>query len=148
MGELVRRVVDETDVGGRFLQVDVAPLEVVADGAKVERIVENLVVNASRHTPEGSHIWVRVSPLEDGIVITVEDDGPGVPDDLKGSVFLPFHQGTRINEHHPGTGIGLSLVADFARLHGGRAWVEDRTGGGASFQVFLRSAELPVGAPS
>jgi PAS domain S-box-containing protein len=148
MGELVHRVADETDVGGRFLQVDVAPLEVLADGAKVERIVENLVVNASRHTPEGSHIWVRVTPVEDGIAITVEDDGPGVPDDMKGSVFLPFHQGARINEHHPGTGIGLSLVADFARLHGGRAWVEDRAGGGASFRVFLRSAALPVGAPS
>jgi PAS domain S-box-containing protein len=144
LGELARRVVDETDVGSRMLDVDVVPVTVVADGAKVERIVENLVVNASRHTPEGSRIWLRIGRLDGGILVTVEDDGAGVPDDLKDAVFLPFQQGRKVSDHQPGTGIGLSLVEDFARLHGGRAWVEDRRGGGASFKVFLPAPALSV----
>ena len=145
---LALRVADETDVGGRRLTVQVPALAVVADGAKVERIVENLLVNAARHTPEGSRIWLRVEQEDDGLLIAVEDDGPGVPDDIKASVFEPFRQGPQTNQHHPGTGIGLSLVADFAKLHGGRAWVEDRAGGGASFKVFLPTAAVAVGAAS
>ncbi len=148
IGKLASRVAQETDVGERTLVMEVRSRVLVADGAKVERIIENLLVNAVRHTPERTSIWVRVEPEADGVVLIVEDDGPGIPDDLKGEVFQPFRQGARINDHHPGTGIGLSLVADFAGLHGGRAWVEDRTGGGASFRVFLPTAAVALGAVS
>jgi len=137
LGALARSVTGETDVGSRALVVDAPYVEVVADGAKVERIMENLLVNASRHTPEGSHIWLRVRRHDGGAIIAVEDDGPGVPDEIKAAVFEPFRQGPAIGGQNSGTGIGLSLVANFAGLHGGRAWVEDRAGGGASFQVFL-----------
>jgi signal transduction histidine kinase len=113
--------------------------EVVAnvDAAKVERIVENLIANAVRHTPGASPVWVRVSRHEGGVLIVVEDDGPGVPDELKAAVFEPFRQGNGLPNPSPGVGVGLSLVARFAELHGGRAWVEDRPGGGASFRVHL-----------
>jgi signal transduction histidine kinase len=111
---------------------------------KVERIVENLVMNAVRHT-EDVGIWVRVFEQDGGAVIAVEDDGPGVPSDLQHEIFEPFRQGPTASPHSPGTGIGLSLVAMFADLHGGRAWVEDRQGGGASFRVFL-PGESPNGS--
>jgi PAS domain S-box-containing protein len=137
LGELARRVAEETDVGLRGLTVQAPSLEAMVDGAKVERILENLLVNASRHTPEGARIWIRLTEHDGGVLLLVEDDGPGVPDDQKDSVFEPFHQGAAIRGHNPGTGIGLSLVASFAELHGGRAWVQDRAGGGASFRVFL-----------
>jgi PAS domain S-box-containing protein len=146
VGEVARHVADETDVGGRALDVDAPDLEVLADGAKVERILENLLVNAARHTPDGTTIWLRVEAVPDGIVLTVEDDGPGIPDALKSAIFEPFRQGPTVNIHHPGTGVGLALVADFARLHGGRAWVADRPGGGASFNVYLPAAAAPVPA--
>jgi signal transduction histidine kinase len=111
------------------------------DAAKVERIVENLVANAVRHTPEGSSLWVRVQRSDDGVTIVVEDEGPGVPPDLREAVFEPFRQGpAKESVHSPGVGVGLSLVARFAELHGGRAWVEERPGGGASFRVFLPAA--------
>jgi signal transduction histidine kinase len=71
------------------------------------------------------------------VLIAVEDDGDGVPTDLRDAIFEPFRQGPTVQSHSPGTGIGLSLVSRFAALHGGRAWVEDREGGGASFRVFL-----------
>ena len=72
-----------------------------------------------------------------GAVIAVEDDGPGVPLELRHDICEPFAQAPTSSAHAPGTGIGLSLVAMFADLHGGRAWVQDRDGGGASFRVFL-----------
>jgi signal transduction histidine kinase len=106
------------------------------DAPKVERMVENLLANAVRHTPRGSRLWARVWPQDGGAVIAIEDDGPGVPDDIRGVIFEPFRKGAP-GEDTPGSGIGLSLVARFAELHHGRAWVEDRMGGGASFRIFL-----------
>jgi two-component system, OmpR family, sensor histidine kinase MtrB len=110
----------------------------------VERIVENLVVNAARHTEAGTAIWVRVEPRPDGVLLVVEDEGPGVPAQLREQIFQPFHQGRNVADHAPGSGIGLALVAQFASLHDGRAWIEDRPGGGASFRVFLPGIQRPV----
>jgi signal transduction histidine kinase len=77
-------------------------------------------------------------------LIAVEDDGPGVPEELREVIFEPFRQGPTSSPHSPGTGIGLSLVGRFAALHGGRAWVEEREGGGASFRVFLPAGKAPA----
>jgi PAS domain S-box-containing protein len=138
VGALVRRTVENLELlGDRRILVDAAPVSIAADPAKVERIVENLLANAARHTSPDVHIWVRVWERDDGAVVAVEDDGPGVPADLQREIFEPFRQGPSSSPHSPGTGIGLSLVAMFAELHGGRAWVQDREGGGASFRVFL-----------
>ncbi|MDQ3766697.1 MAG: sensor histidine kinase, partial [Actinomycetota bacterium] len=106
------------------------------DAPKVERIIENLLVNAVRHTPEGTPVRARVTGGGNGILITVEDEGQGVPDDLKELIFESFQRG-EVSDHSPGSGIGLSLVSRFAELHGGKAWVEDREGGGAAFKVLL-----------
>jgi len=134
---LAGRVVQETDVRGRTVELDVEQVVAEIDGPKVERILENLLVNAAKHTPPGTVVRVGIRGEGAGILIAVDDEGAGVPDDLKESVFRPFERGPRAPPHAPGTGIGLSLVARFAELHGGRAWVEDRDGGGASFRVFL-----------
>jgi hypothetical protein len=65
----------------------------------------------------------------------------GTPE-LRESLFRPFERGPSANPHSPGMGVGLSLVARFAEQLGGRAWVEDRVGGGASFRVWLPSGPL------
>jgi PAS domain S-box-containing protein len=138
VGALVRRVVDEADLHEEHAVVVSAPtVHVAVDAPKVERIVENLVVNAARHTETGTAIWVRVEPRPGGVLLVVEDEGPGVPVELREQIFQPFHQGRNVADHAPGSGIGLALVARFASLHGGRAWIEDRPGGGASFRVLL-----------
>jgi len=138
LAELVRRVVTESDLLAEHpTELELEPVTIEVDGAKIERIFENLLSNAARHTPSGSKIWIRVGPEGGGALLVVEDDGPGVPPEHREDIFQPFGQGAGAPEHSPGVGIGLAVVSRFAELHGGRAWVEEREGGGASFKVFL-----------
>jgi two-component system sensor histidine kinase KdpD len=67
----------------------------------------------------------------------VDDRGAGIPDDHKAEIFELFARGTTGASSAPGAGIGLALVAQFTRLHGGKVWVEDNADGGASFRVLL-----------
>jgi PAS domain S-box-containing protein len=145
LGALARRTVENLDVPReRRVLLEVQSVTVEADPPKVERILENLLANAFRHTPVEATVWVRVQTEDGGGLLIVEDDGPGVPRHLQKAIFKPFLQGPTASPHSPGTGIGLSLVAMFAELHGGRAWVEEREGGGASFRVFLPTEPLGI----
>jgi two-component system sensor histidine kinase KdpD len=136
VGRLAERVAAEA-TGLDEHPVDVAADEVLVDvdRGKVERIIENLLINAGRHTPLGTPIHIHVEANQAGIVLVIEDEGPGIPDGLKEQLFEPFRQGATSSGR--GVGIGLSLVRRFAQLHGGAAHVEDRRGGGARFVVSL-----------
>lgn len=139
VAELAARVVGGLDPGRHDIHVDAREVVAEIDAAQAERIIENLVANALKHTGPETSVWVHIESADDGVVIVVEDDGPGVPDNIRETLFAPFVKDTR--GHIPGTGIGLSLVLRFAALHGGRAWVDDRPGGGARFHVYLPSSE-------
>jgi signal transduction histidine kinase len=143
IAEMVRRIAREASgMDTHPVRIDAEPLLANVDPAKVERIVENLLVNAARHTPGGTPVHVMVRQGSDGIVLTIEDEGPGVPEELKGTLFDPFRQGPTAAGR--GVGIGLSLVRRFAELHGGTAEIEDRVGGGARFVVVLPCAVKPL----
>jgi PAS domain S-box-containing protein len=142
---LVGRVATEwRQRSGRRLDVTAEPVVAWVDPAKVERVVENLLANADRHTTPDTPVWVTVARRDGGVLLAVEDAGGGVPRELRSALFEPFRQGPGASAHAPGVGIGLSLVARFAELHGGRAWVQDRPGGGASFRVLLPDPPSPA----
>ncbi len=137
VASLVERTVAAVEVSeGRVVEVAATPVVAEVDAGKVERIVDNLVTNALKHTPPGTKVSVSVAADGDAMLLRVDDSGPGIANEQKGQIFEPF---VRVNGsgNVPGTGIGLALVAQFAALQGGRAWVEDRPGGGASFRVSL-----------
>jgi signal transduction histidine kinase len=142
--ELVHRVVTEVDqLAGWPIDIEAEPILAFIDGPKVERIVENLLLNTTRHTPPGTRVWVRALAKGPDLELIVEDAGPGVPAELAGTIFEAFRRGgaaAPTPSHARGVGIGLSLVARFAQLHGGQAWVDERWGGGAAFHVLLPDA--------
>jgi signal transduction histidine kinase len=136
VGALANRVMRECEaLAAHPVRVDADRVLVEVDPTMVERVIENLLVNAARHTPLGTPVRVNVRGRTDGIELSVEDEGPGIPDDLKLVLFDSFRQGPGSNGG--GVGIGLSLVKRFAELHGGTARVEDHPGGGARFVVAL-----------
>jgi signal transduction histidine kinase len=137
-------------VRGRDITVGGDRVLVSVDRVKVERIIDNLLSNAAKYTPPDSPVNVRVQARGAGVLLSVEDRGAGIDDEMKDVVFEPFRQGE--GAAGKGVGIGLSLVRKFAELHGGGAWAEDRAGGGTALRVLLPGAleampdEVPAGA--
>jgi two-component system OmpR family sensor kinase len=101
-------------------------------------VVDNLLNNASVHTPEGTAVHVTLARQDGSAVLTVADEGPGLEPGQRMRVFDRFSRG-ELARARPGTGLGLSIVAALAEAHGGRASAADRPGGGAEFRV-----ELPL----
>ena len=122
------------------LEVTPALPEVPADPVLLPRVIDNLLTNAAKYA-EGP-VDVRVRGQEGGVLVVVDDRGPGVPPEMRDRVFEPFRRGDRVNAATPGVGIGLSLVAGVAAAANGRAWVQARDDGvpGASFRLFLPAA--------
>jgi signal transduction histidine kinase len=136
VGELVANVAARQAEEGRQIGVRTEPVVADVDAAKVERIVENLLANAIKHTPPGTDVLARVERGDGFVMIAVDDRGHGVQEEEREAVFELFTRGYS-HDGVPGAGIGLSLVAQFAAVHGGRVWIEDHAGGGASFRVRL-----------
>jgi len=132
--------------------VDCEPLDEPAwvDRDMWEKIVSNLLSNALKFTLEGA-IHVRMRATGDSIRLEVEDTGAGIPETEVPRLFERFHrvQGTRARSHE-GTGIGLSLVSELAKLHGGTVSVRSKLGVGTSFTVSIPRghAHLPEGQVS
>jgi len=141
-------VVDEAVAGlgsaGR-LRVDISavePVQVSGDPGLLERLVVNLVQNALAHAQET--VRVSVSRGEGGqAVLTVDDDGPGVPEDRRDDIFDRFVRLDPSRERGlGGVGLGLAIVAEIVHAHGGSVEVSDAPGDGARFVV-----ELPGSQP-
>jgi PAS domain S-box-containing protein len=124
--------------------VDVPPLlEGDVDVAKIERVVQNLLSNAFKFSPEGGHVRCTLSQMgAQRLLLTVQDSGPGVPPDERQVIFARFGQGRASTGDSTGTGLGLAIVKEFVDLHAGTVSVINAPGGGAQFQV-----ELPRNAP-
>jgi two-component system osmolarity sensor histidine kinase EnvZ len=81
------------------------------------RCIDNLIANASKY---GDHIWVRAGRRRNDIEITVDDDGPGIPESEQQNVFRPFYRiDESRNRETGGTGLGLAIARDIVRAHGG-----------------------------
>ena len=144
LSALAAHVVDSLDTSWHPVSVEADGVPVAVDPDHLNGILENLVGNAIRHTPAGIPVRVRLERRPDAVDITVEDEGPGVPDHLREVIFERFKTGTA---EARGTGVGLWVVARLAEVNGGRAWVEDRFGGGASFRVVIPVGPADEGDP-
>ncbi|MEA2248266.1 MAG: hypothetical protein QOH46_2795 [Solirubrobacteraceae bacterium] len=127
---------------GHDISVDARPAVIDGSRDELHRMVLNLIENAIRHTPAGSRVRATAGPRDGAVLITVEDDGPGVPADLRDQIFERFVRGD--GDRGSSSGLGLSIVRAVAESHGGTVEVEDAEPG-ARFVVRLpRATEAPV----
>ncbi len=132
---------------GHELSIDASRAYV--DGARDElhRLTLNLVENAIRHTPPGTHVYASVERVDGQVRLTVEDDGPGIPADLKDRVFERFVRG--VGDRGGSSGLGLSIVQAVAHSHGGTVTIVSPAMNGASrargtrFEVTLPASSAP-----
>jgi signal transduction histidine kinase len=104
------------------------------DPEQMENVLMNICFNAMQAMHHDGNINIRSSVIENrkSIIISIEDNGPGIPDDIKDEIFKPFYT-TRTE----GTGLGLAIARDTIKKHCGKIWFENKAGGGTIFYIKL-----------
>jgi CheY-like chemotaxis protein len=131
------------------LQLHAAPLPVQADATRIAQVIGNLLTNAAKYTPPGGALSLRVTQDGAHAVVTVSDNGVGIPAASLESVFEMFSQvGSNRQHAQGGLGIGLSLVRQLVDLHGGAVSAHSEgIGKGSTFVVRLALDDAPAAAP-
>ena len=111
------------------------------DAMLIERVLVNLLENASKYTPPGSTVILSAEVIADRLSVSVADDGPGLPVGREEAVFQKFTRGER-ESATPGVGLGLAICRAIVEAHEGRITASNRPGGGAIFTF-----TLPLGTP-
>lgn len=120
------------------LQLDLQDLHVDADTEKLRTVVDNLLANAVKFSPTGGVIHVELARARDTVVLSVSDQGPGIPAAEREAVFDAFFQGqVRAEGTVKGSGLGLAIARESIEAHGGRIEIDDSAGGGACIRVTL-----------
>jgi PAS domain S-box-containing protein len=120
---------------GQSLTVNIPPSmsPVWADEERLRQIVLNLMINASKFTPEGGKIILRAEEKNSSLVVEVEDTGPGIPKEEQKQLFQPYHRRLADRDNLGGLGLGLALCKYLVQLHGGQIWVQSEIGQGSNF---------------
>jgi two-component system sensor histidine kinase PilS (NtrC family) len=113
------------------------------DGDQIKQVIWNLLSNALTHAPSGSLVQIEVRGDGNAVVWSIEDEGPGVPTEARGQLFDMFY-----SKRPHGVGLGLALVEQIVRAHGGDVQVVSPPGQGAKFEVRLPRAATPLGIAS
>jgi hypothetical protein len=140
--EVIGRLKPEIDGKGIEVERDLRCPAIVADRRSLTRALMNLLGNAVSYigVPARPRISVRCTETDAGWEITVEDNGMGIPEEQRETVFDKFKRGRNVGDVG-GTGLGLSVVRAAVEAHGGRVWVESREGEGAAFHLIIGRQE-------
>jgi len=139
IGKLLREAAqDMTPVAGGKNQSlvlelpDFMPL-IRGDGGRLRQVIQNLLNNACKYTPEGGKITLRGRRDGAHFVGEVQDTGQGITEEEQKRLFEPYHRLERDREHFSGLGLGLALSKTIVELHGGQIWVKSQPGKGSTF---------------
>jgi signal transduction histidine kinase len=131
VGALAVGAVERAGVPPERLAVE-GDVKAAVEPTLVKRAIANLLENAETHG--GGAVAVRVERRDDEVAIEVDDAGAGIASEDRERMFAPFERGAGahpVDQRSGGLGLGLALVQRIAKAHGGRAWLEERPGGGA-----------------
>jgi signal transduction histidine kinase len=120
-------------------QVPDSPVEFMGDEKNLERVLHNLISNAIKFTPEKGQITIALEDKKKELIVSVSDNGVGIPPEDIDSIFERFHQ---VKDHVKlvqtrGTGLGLAIVKGIVDAHGGKVWVESKLNKGSTFYFSL-----------
>jgi signal transduction histidine kinase len=134
---LNRILADKREVKLSLFQDAGIPL-MMLDSAKIEQVLDNLIVNAVKFSPAGGTVEVRLDKGENDVTLSVSDQGPGIPEDEFHKLFNPFEKtSAKSATKEKGTGLGLAIVKKIVSGHQGKIWVESQVGKGSTFHVQL-----------
>jgi NtrC-family two-component system sensor histidine kinase KinB len=143
LDEAASRFAAQAEAGGATVDVVPGPAlpPVRADAGRLALVLSNLVANALRYVGPGGHVRLSAGANEDGVQLSVTDDGPGIPVDWSERVFDPLAQ---VDDGRAGgsSGLGLSVARAIVRAHGGSIRIEEAPGTGACFLITLPSPGL------
>src|SRR5206468_6518002 len=123
------------------LESDPRSVSADCDRDRIVQVLGNLFENGLKFSPSNSEIVTSVRTTSEGVLISVADSGPGVPDEHKHKIFLKFHQVRRGKKvAGQGVGLGLAICRTIVEAHGGEIWVEDNPNGGSVFSFELQTA--------
>jgi signal transduction histidine kinase len=145
LGQIAQEVTDDLQGKAREGRVDLRlvvhgePYSIRGDAMRLYRMLVNLVDNALRHSPAHTVIILDLAFMAEGIIIRVQDEGPGIREEDLAYIFEEYYRGQREQETL-GTGLGLTMVRTTAQAHGGTVDAHNRAEGGAEFIVTLPGA--------
>lgn len=117
-----------------------------ADPRRIEQILHNLLENAVKYSPNGGRITIRGEAHEDEVLVSIEDQGVGIPPEQLDRIFERFHRvGHPQTRHAGGSGLGLSIARALVEAHGGKIWAQSTLGKGSTFYFTLPRASIEVG---
>jgi two-component system, OmpR family, sensor kinase len=120
------------------LSIDEELPPLLLDPSKIEQVLNNLIQNAIKFSFPNTYIEVRLARNERGVVISVKDEGQGIPAGEMDKLFKPFHKtSVRSTEDEPSTGLGLAIVKRIILGHQGEIWAESQEGAGSTFYISL-----------
>jgi signal transduction histidine kinase len=126
-----------------------APIVIMGDSLRLEQVLQNLLDNAVKYSPADGVITVCVEQQNAKAVLTVSDQGIGIPEAARTQLFERFYRASNLDPRRmPGTGIGLSIVSEIVALHGGVVQVDSAEGHGSTFTVRLPLLETNITAQS
>jgi signal transduction histidine kinase len=106
---------------------------------RLRQLLDNLLGNAAKYSPPGSTIRISLKADDNLIILSIEDEGPGIPQSEQGRIFEKFYRASNVSEKVSGSGLGLAIVKSIVDAHQGRIWVESVVGKGSTFFVVLPS---------
>ena len=107
------------------------------DVPRITEVVINIIGNAAKYTPEGGKVDVSVEMQDDNLMVSIADNGKGIPADKKDKVFEKFTQADILKDEVKGTGLGLYIVKNFVKMHKGKVWFDSVVGKGTTFYFTL-----------
>jgi signal transduction histidine kinase len=131
--------------GRHELKFRAEPLEIIGllDAPRVQRVLDNLIGNAIKYSPEGGCVWLEVTASDGWATIAVSDQGVGIPAEDVSRVFEPFVRARNVVGRISGTGIGLASAQRIVQRHGGTLSVESEPGQGSTFTIHLPLTPAP-----